>query len=319
MNEFELIKNFCSHQTVHRTDVIIETGDDCAIVEVPVNQQLAITTDTLVAGVHFPLNTSAYDIGYKALAVNLSDLAAMGATPAWITMALTLPEIQENWLTDFAHGFFALATRSNVQLIGGDLTHGPLTITIQAQGFIPKGQAITRSGAKVGDLIYVTHTLGDAGLALAVLQNQIKIPTLYEEDILKRLNRPEPRLEVGEKLRQIANAAIDISDGLTGDLNHILKKSEVGAVIYVDELPLSEALRTCLPEEKAILLALGAGDDYELCFTIPKEREKLLQDAMKDCPCAYSCIGEVIATPGLSLQFKDGRKYHGDIKGYQHF
>jgi thiamine-monophosphate kinase len=319
MNEFELIKNFCSHQTIQRQDVIVETGDDCAIVEVPKNQQLAITTDTLVAGVHFPLNTSAYDIGYKSLAVNLSDLAAMGATPAWVTIALTLPEVQESWLMDFANGFFSLATRSKVQLIGGDLTRGPLTITIQAHGFVPTGQAITRNKAKVGDLIYVTNTLGDAGLALAIINNQIKIDPTDAEEIMARLNRPEPRWQAGEKLRQIASAAIDISDGLVGDLGHILKKSAVGAVVYVDSLPLSKVLRTCLHEEKAILLALAAGDDYELCFTIPKEHEKLLQAAMKDCHCSCSRIGEITATTGLSLQFKDGRTYYGDITGYQHF
>ncbi len=319
MNEFELIKRFCSYQTVRRSDVTIGTGDDCAIVEVPQGYQLAITTDTLIAGVHFPLTTSAYDIGYKALAVNLSDLAAMGASPAWITFALTQSNSDEKWFDELAQGFFALATRYNVQLIGGDLTHGPLSMTLQAQGLTPKGQALTRSNAKPGDLIYVTNTLGDAGLALNFLQKKINVTSSYQDEILTRLNRPEPRVQIGEKLRGIAHAAIDISDGLAADLAHMLEESNVGAKIIVDQILLSKALQETIPLEQALSLALSSGDDYELCFTVPKEKETLLVTALKDAECAYTCIGTITDTHKLDLDYQNGKKYHGHTEGYQHF
>jgi len=319
MHEFELIKKFFTQQSISRHDVILGIGDDCAIINVPRDQQLAITTDTLVNGVHFPTNTSPYDIGYKSLAVNLSDLAAMGASPAWITLALTLPEASEDWLTEFSRGFFELASRYKIQLIGGDITRGPLTITIAAHGLIPKHLAITRSGAKPGDLIYVTNTLGDAGLALLFLNKEVEMDPSDQNVILTRLNRPEPRTEIGELLRGIAHAAIDISDGLAADLGHILKQSHVGATIHVDQLPLSNTMRNVVPHEKALSLALNAGDDYELCFTIPQDQEAALMEALKKCNCSYTCIGTITATHALDLQFKNGKKYHDKPTGYRHF
>lgn len=319
MNEFDVIKNFCAHQTVKRSDVIVGTGDDCAITEVPAGYQLAITTDTLVEGVHFPPTTAAFDLGYKSLAVNLSDLAAMGATPAWITFALTLPHVEKKWLDDLAQGFFELATRYNVQLIGGDLTHGPLSITLQAQGFTPKNQAIKRSGANTGDFIYVTNTLGDAGLALLSLNQKIEIDAHFQNHILTRFNRPEPRIAVGEKLRGIASAMIDISDGLAADLGHILQKSGTGATIYIEKLPLSDALRQSIDPETAIALALNAGDDYELCFTVPAAKNNLLAAALKETGCQYTCIGEITTAPELIFKLNNGNEYHGKKDGYRHF
>jgi thiamine-monophosphate kinase len=315
MDEFELIAKFFTQQHISRADVILDIGDDCALLDIPADHHVAITTDTLVNGVHFPAETNAFDIGYKSLAVNLSDLAAMGATPAWVTLALTLPLLDETWMAEFSRGFFALATRHQVQLIGGDITHGPLSITITAQGLLPKNQAITRSGAKPGDFIYVTHTLGDAGFGLLAMQNKMVLPP----EIFARLNRPEPRVDIGIKLRNIASSAIDISDGLVSDLGHILKKSHVGATIYVDQLPLSITLREMLPSEEAITLALSAGDDYELCFTIHPGDETLLNDTLLQPGHYCTRIGTITAKTELNLEFLDGRKYHGNTQGYQHF
>ena len=314
LNEFDIIKQFFKNQNISRDDVILGIGDDCAIVETPPENQLAITIDTLVDGVHFPHDTPAYDVGYKSLAVNLSDLAAMGATPAWITAALTLPKANESWLKDFTRGLFDLAARYNVQLIGGDLTHGPLTITIQAHGLLPKNKALKRSTAKPGDLIYVTNTPGDAALGLLFLQNKISLRPEFQDSILKKINRPEPQIEIGKKLLNIANACVDISDGLAADLGHILEESNLGATLYVDQLPLSNALRESMPEDNAIALALNGGDDYELCFTAPKDKQSTLTELTN-----ITCIGVITETSGLNLLFQDGRKYNGAIQGYNHF
>jgi thiamine-monophosphate kinase len=319
MDEFELIAHYFTQQKISRADVIVDIGDDCALLDIPTANYVAITTDTLVNGVHFPVETSAFDVGYKSLAVNLSDLAAMGAIPTWVSLALTLPQLDETWLADFSRGFFELATRHSIQLIGGDMTRGPLSITITAQGLVPKNQAIQRQGAKAGDLIYVTNDLGDAGLALSFLKYKTPVAAAHQNALLTRLNRPEPRVDIGIKLRNIASSAIDISDGLAADLGHILKKNHVGANIHVDKLPLSAALQATLSAEDAIHLALNAGDDYELCFTIHPGDETLLHAALSECGSHYTQIGTITHQTGLNLEFTDGRKYHGNIEGYQHF
>lgn len=313
LNEFDIIDRYFK-KSITRADVANDIGDDCAIVNVPSQQQLAISTDTLIAGVHFPQSTTPYDIGYKALAVNLSDLAAAGAAPAWAMLSLTLPENNSAWLTEFARGFFDLASRFNTQLIGGDITHGPLSITVTVHGFVPQGQALTRSGAKPGDQIYVSNTLGDAALALQFLTKKISLAENFQEKILTKLTRPQPQIELGKKLLNIAHAAIDISDGLAADLQHILDRSNVGAEIFVDQLPLSSELRASLPLAQAIELALTGGDDYELCFTVPADKKHLLADIPH-----LTCIGSITDTLGLHLKFQDGKKYHGPIQGYQHF
>jgi thiamine-monophosphate kinase len=246
--------------------------------------------------------------------VNLSDLAAMGARPAWVTLALTMPCADEKWLGEFCRGFFALINRFNLQLIGGDLTHGPLSITVQMLGFLPKGKALTRGGAKPCDLIYVSGTLGDAGLALRFLQNKISLDVKFREAVLQRLNRPEPQIDLGEKILNVASAAIDISDGLAADLRHILDKSSMGAVINVDSLPLSSALRESLSQEEAIALALNAGDDYELCFTVSAAHENLIREMQ----LPVTCIGKITAQTSLQL-LHNGKTYHGKTAGYQHF
>ena len=312
MNEFAAIQHFFALQNISRKDVTLGIGDDAAIITPPEKQQIVITTDTLVEGVHFLTQTSPYDVGFKSLAVNLSDLAAMGATPAWLTLALTISTLDEIWLKDFSQGFFALASQYEAQLIGGDLTRGPLTITIQAHGLIPFGQAIKRSTAKPGDLIYVTNTLGNAALALAVLQKKINLPNEYQESVFSQLNRPTPQIKIGEQLRGIASAAIDISDGLLADLGHILEKSSVGAEIDVDLIPLSHILQKHLNQKEALYFALSGGDDYELCFTVPVLKKNLVPKN-----CTY--IGKITDTNKLDLRFANGEKYHFHHTGYQHF
>lgn len=319
MNEFEIIRHYFAAQIQHRPDVITGIGDDAAIVSVPPGNELAVTTDTLVENVHFLAADPPYDIAYKALAVNLSDLAAMGASPAWVMLALTMPGANTDWIQDFCTGLFTLANRHRVQLIGGDMTHGPLSITIQAMGFVPAGKAVLRSQAKPGDLIYVTGTLGDAGLALARLQQKIQLDTSYQRMVMERLHRPEPRLATGGQLTGLASAAIDISDGLAADLGHILEQSGVGALINVDTIPLSEALQHSLPHEKAVAMALTAGDDYELCFTVPPHKRGELESRLAAVPCRYTRIGIVTEQAGLILRYQNGDEYHGSIEGYQHF
>lgn len=312
MNEFAAIQHFFTQQNVSREDVNLGIGDDAAIITPPANQQIVITTDTLVENVHFLANTSPYDIGFKSLAVNLSDLAAMGATPAWLTLALTIPAIDEAWLNDFCRGFFSLASEHQAQLIGGDLTRGPLTITVQAHGLIPSGQAIKRNTAKPGDYIYVTNTLGNAALALAILQKKIHLSEEHQEFIFSKLNHPTPQIKIGEQLRGIASAAIDISDGLIADLGHILETSKVGAEINIELIPLSPILRNHLSQSEALSFALSGGDDYELCFTVPPAKKNLVPKN-----CTY--IGKITDTNRLDLSFANGKKYDFPHTGYQHF
>lgn len=305
MGEFDLIDFLTSTQTIQRQDVALGIGDDCALLDIPPSVQLALSMDTLVAGIHFKEETDAYDIGYKAAAVNFSDLAAMGAEPAWVTLALTLPEINREWLKDFSEGFFTLLKQFNVQLIGGDTTRGPLSITVQAHGFVPKGKVLKRSGAKKGDLIYVTGSLGDAGLALSLGDDA---PC----ELSQRLLRPTPRIAEGKMLREIAHSAIDISDGLVADLSHILKCSGKGATLYVDSLPLSKALLAHTSYHQAQVLALSAGDDYELCFTIAPENIHALG-------FEANCIGVIEETSELRLLNRDGSSFILESLGYKHF
>lgn len=317
--EFNIINKYFNHQTIARSDVMRGIGDDCAIIAPSPHQQLAITTDTLVLDVHFSNDIAAKDLGYKALAVNLSDLAAMGATPAWAMLALTLPTYDAEWLEAFCNGFFELAEKYHLQLIGGDLTQGPLSITIQAIGTLPSNQALLRSGAKPGDLIYVTGTLGDAGAALSFLKNPKPILKTDSTVLLTKLYRPEPRIEIGKQLLNIAHAAIDISDGLVADLSHILKQSNIGANINIDTLPLSETLKRYFSKKEALHFALTSGDDYELCFTISTDQKESVEKKLSQLNCRYTCIGTTTETKTLTIHDQNGKPYHGSISGYQHF
>lgn len=319
-NEFDCIQHFFKQEKNNRKDVILGIGDDAALLKVSLDQLLVVSTDTLVSGRHFSENTLPTDIGYKALAVNLSDLAAMGAEPAWILLALTLPNADEIWLRKFTDGFFPLMQRFQLQLVGGDMTQGPLTITVQALGFVPPGKALCRIGARAGDRIYVTGTLGDAGLALELInkKNCLGLTSSQIFTVKQRLNRPEPRVEIGLALRDIASSAIDVSDGLVADLGHILSANQVGAILQLEKLPLSYSLQT-LPREKAWQLALSSGDDYELCFTVPALHERALQQHLTTLNTAYTCIGTIKKEPELILLDKNGSTFSFDKTGYQHF
>ena len=320
MNEFALITHFFANQKqTQRQDVVLGIGDDCAILKVPAEQQLLVSMDTLVNGVHFPLATAAYDIGYKSLAVNLSDLAAMGATPAWFSLALTLPCFDESWLHNFSSGLFDLAQQCNIQLIGGDTTRGPLAITIQVHGFAAAGKAITRKGARAGDLIYVTNTLGDAGLALQHIQGRVQLSDAVVEKLLIQLNRPFPRIKEGLLLAPYATAMIDVSDGLVADLRHILKQSKAGALVHIEQLPLSSELKNSLDYAAATQLALTAGDDYELCFTIPADKKEQVEQLMHQEQCAITCIGQITASGLLDLQQDHQSIDNSTMCGYSHF
>lgn len=317
LGEFDLIHRYFERSIEQRQDVIVGIGDDGAVVRVPPGVELVLTSDTLVAGVHFSEDIPPEDLGYKALAVNLSDLAAMGARPAWAMMALTLPQAEEAWLAAFAQGFFELAQRFSVALIGGDLTRGPLSITVQMHGFVPEGRALRRSGAQAGHYIYVTGTLGDAALALT--SRLIELTDTYRPYLLGRLYRPSPRISEGLIVRPIASSAIDISDGLIADLGHILEMSHVGAVLEVDRLPLSTALQKIKDKKYGWELALTGGDDYELCFTLPPEHRAVLESKRSDFACTVSCIGRIEAERGLRCIEHDGTPYIPQGAGYRHF
>ena len=320
MKEFNLIEDFFKAKSIQRKDVIIGIGDDGAVTHVPQGQALVTTTDTLLSGVHFLADTPAHAIAQKAIAVNLSDLAAMGAQPAWISLSLSMPEMDENWLQDFSNGLQQHAEYYSVQLIGGDTVKGPLAITITAQGFVPVSQAITRSQAKAGDSVYVTGTLGDAGLGLHLAQKKIVIENLQHQDyLIKRLNYPTPRLLIGTSLRRVASSCIDISDGLVSDIQHILKSSQCGATLHVDKLPLSYALKDSVSSEQAIDYALGAGDDYELLFTVSEEQKVPLETTFASANVSATCIGQLNGNIG-KLELRQGDKpftYTGI--GYHHF
>ena len=317
MTEFDAIARYFSNLVPNKNNIALGIGDDAALYNISEDMQLAVTIDTLVAGVHFPETTSPENIAYKALAVNLSDLGAMGATPTWMTLALTCPQIDEMWLSKFSQGLTELAEIAKINLIGGDTTQGPLTITIQAAGLVPFGQALHRQGAQPGDCIYVTGTLGDAGLGLASILGHIELPTPFRLYSEARLNRPTPRWLEGQDLRSVATSAIDISDGLVADLGHILSMSHVGATIQLERLPLSEAVQQTLSPTDAWELALTAGDDYELCFTVPPNRKKLLSDVLKTSRCTQ--IGTIESTLGLRCLTADGTRFIPKGKGYQHF
>lgn len=317
-SEFSLIEQYFSQLTAERADVTLGIGDDCALLQCPQGKELAVSIDTLVEGVHFFADVEPQALGYKALAVNLSDLAAMGAEPAWFTLALTLPEYNSIWLQGFSSGLAKAAKASGIQLVGGDTTRGPLTISIQVHGLVDAGQALRRDGANPGDRIYVTGTLGDAGAALKHRLEAWSPGVLSDSDwtsLQQRLEYPTPRSALSQIICRYASAAIDISDGLLADLSHILKRSGVGASLRTNTLPLSASLKK-LPETDATELALSSGDDYELCFTVSPDRVYELEQQ-----CAnITCIGEITAQSGLRLIDASGQERTANIrKGYDHF
>lgn len=294
-------------------------GDDCAITDIPEGQSLVITTDTLISGVHFLEGTSARCVAQKAMAVNLSDLAAMGAEPAWYSLSLSLPNVDEAWLAEFAEGLHAMSHYYSVQLIGGDTVQGPLAITITAQGFIPKGQGLKRSNAKPGDSIYVTGSLGDAGYGLELLKSNRATDSTADQFLLERLNSPTPRVLAGTTLRRIANACIDLSDGLVTDLKRVLAASGCGASLHLEDVPLSDALRSHLSHEEALRYALGSGDDYELLFTISEEHKGNLEVSLAHSNVKATCIGYINGqTNELDLSLNK-KPFNYTLGGFEHF
>lgn len=314
-NEFSLIGRFFSGTGKSRFPVMLSQGDDAAIVDVPVGKQLVMSVDTLISGVHFPEQTSAADIAHKALTVNLSDLAAMGATPAWFLLSITLPKFEETWLGEFSASLKDTSNQYQIELIGGDTCRGPLSITIQITGLVDKNNYVTRSGANVGDLILVTGKLGNAALGLAHLQQRITLPTDLIQPCVEALNRPSPRLELTEFLTSYASAAIDLSDGLVGDLRHILDQSQKGAVIRRDALPVNDWIR----RQQAYDFALTGGDDFELCFTIPAKYKSAIDNwNQQNSQCKLTDIGE-ITDSGYQLVGNHQTEDLNNWQGYQHF
>jgi len=320
--EFSLIERIRLLTEQSRDDVKFGIGDDAAVLAVPAGQELAVAIDTLVEGVHFPGGTAAADIGWKALAVNLSDLAAMGASPAWALLALTLPEPDQTFVEGFAEGFAQLAKPHRLALVGGDTTRGPLSISVAVHGFVAPGKALMRSGAKVGDAVLVTGTLGDAAAGLHALANRFPVDDQRSgaRDVLvARLNRPTPQLAAGSALRDLAHACIDISDGLIADLRHICTASGLGAEIDAALMPLSPALMTIYDDASALQFALGGGDDYELCFTVPMNRLANVQSDLSRLGCGVTRIGRIVEGSGVKVRGADGQWLESGQAGWDHF
>jgi thiamine-monophosphate kinase len=320
--EFDLIELIRRHTTQPRDDVRLGIGDDAAVLAVPAGQELAVAIDTLVEGVHFPRGTAAADIGWKALAVNLSDLAAMGASPAWALLALTLPVADAAFVEGFAEGFAQLAQPHRLALVGGDTTRGPLCISVAVHGFVPPGKALTRAGARAGDAVLVTGTLGDAAAGLHALQHPSRDDdqrSNLREFLIERLNRPVPRLAAGAALRGQASACADISDGLLADLGHICTASRVGAEIEAALLPRSSALLELHDEATALHFALSGGDDYELCFTVPAQRLAEVQADLSRLGCGVTRIGRIVEGEGVRVRAADGTWLTTDRPGWEHF
>jgi thiamine-monophosphate kinase len=319
-SEFSLIARYFDRVRSSRFDVETGIGDDCALLNIPEKQTLAISTDTLVSGIHFLPDIDPADLAYKALAVNVSDLAAMGADPAWLTLALTLPSVDENWLESFSESLFEQLNYYDMQLIGGDTTKGPLSMTLGIHGYVPVGRALKRAGAKPGDWIYVTGTPGDSAAGLAILQERLVVDDATDKQyLLQRHLRPTPRVLHGQALRDLASSAIDLSDGLVSDLGHILKASHCGARIDLDMLPYSAAMTKHVDAEQAMRWALSGGEDYELCFTVPELNRGALDVAIGHLGIPFTCIGQMSADiDGMHFQ-RGGDVVTFDYKGFDHF
>ena len=318
MSEFDLIARYFTRPARPGGSTVLGVGDDCAWLAPTPGMQLAISSDMLVEGRHFFAGADALALGHKCLAVNLSDLAAMGAQPLAFTLALALPEAKEDWLGPFSTGLLALADLHGCELIGGDTTKGPLTVCITVFGETPPGQALRRDAAKIGDDIWISGTLGDARLALAGYRKEIALDEASLQQAAERMHKPTPRVALGLALRGIAHAAIDISDGLSGDLGHILERSGVGATLNADALPAGPALSR-QPRDLQRRFTLSGGDDYELCFTAAADRRDAVLDAAAACGIAATRVGVIQAEPGLRLLDGDGAALTLSVSSFDHF
>ena len=317
-SEFDLIARYFTRPTRSSSAVQLGVGDDCALIATPANESLAISTDMLVEGRHFLAGADPESLGHKSLAVNLSDLAAMGARPLGFSLALALPSADEAWLASFARGLFALADNEQIELIGGDTTRGPLNICITVFGSVPIGHALRRDGAHVNDDVWVSGSLGEARLGLEVLTGHLKLSADDTATALQRLHRPIPRVSLGLALRGVASAAIDISDGLIGDLGHILERSALGATIEADLLPIGSALRS-QDQQTQHEFALNGGDDYELCFCAPIARRDNVIAAAQQAGVAVTRIGQVTEISGLRVLDHAGESLQIHSKSFDHF
>lgn len=331
MAEFDLIERIRSRIPA-RPDAVLGIGDDAAVVEVPADRQLVICADTLNAGVHFPPDTAPADIGWKALAVNLSDLAAMGAQPAWCTLSLSMPTDDPAWLDRFLDGFLDLAGQHRIALIGGDTTRGPLSISVTAHGLVEPGRALRRDGARSGDDVWVSGTLGDAAAALALvadpdepsvaaaLPEGVDAPSAEDSGLRARLDRPEPRVALGLRLVGIASAAIDISDGLWSDLGHVCQASGLGARVELEALPCSAGLAQRFDDAARRSFQTTGGDDYELCFTASKSTRAQLEAIADQTGIALTRVGQMVSgEDGVSGVEADGTQWQPSRTGWVHF
>ncbi len=316
VSEFDLIRRFFTHPA---PGAVLGVGDDAALLKPSPGQELVVSTDMLVAGRHFFLDADPEKLGRKALAVNLSDLAAMGAQPRWALLALALPEPDEEWVGAFARGFMDLAAQFRVDLVGGDTTRGPLAICVTVLGEVPDGEALRRDGAKAGDDLWVSGTVGDAALALSHLRRRVALDPQDAAFCLARLDAPTPRVALGLALRGIAHAAIDVSDGLAQDLGHILERSEVGAIVEFSRLPRSAVMARLPDRQLAAQCMLAGGDDYELLFTAPPGVRRLIEDLGRELGLPLTPIGRVTAERHLLLRGEDGAPITLERLGFDHF
>jgi len=318
MHEFDIIAKYLNLNTTPRKDVLCGVGDDCALLKVPQGQRLAVSMDTLIGDVHFPADADAKAIAHKAIAVNLSDLAACSAEPAWLTLSLSMPQADEKWLAAFSEGLSEMVEHFAVQLVGGDTCRGPLSITVQAHGLVPQKVFAQRSGAKAGDLVCVTGPLGDAALGLLHYKGELAASGADADYLLQRYLRPYPRVAAGIAMRGRASAAIDISDGLLADVQHLSNASGVGVVIRWDQIPLSDAARAVADQQLIKRAVLTGGDDYELCFTVPEDQFEATQKALAMVGEKCIPIGRISGKPGVRVVSDEG-DINLEKMGYRHF
>lgn len=317
MNEFAIINSFFKSQAISTKEVLLGIGDDAACLDIPSGYHLLVSTDTLVSDVHFLASWDAYIIAWKSIMVNVSDIIAMGGEPRWLSLALTIPSYNESWLARFSQGFHEALAQYNICLIGGDTTAGPLSVTITIQGIVPKGRAIQRNGASPGDRIWLSGEIGGAAQAVAFLNSS----TPKEEDLsvlMQKLQFPVPRRDLISVLQRYATAAIDISDGLGADLNHICQASNLGANLFLDAIPIHPLVKKYQLKE-ALSFALAGGDDYELCFTTSANQDGEILNVLKAEPLACFPIGFMEAKPGLRGTSSDGSVRELIPQGYSHF
>lgn len=320
LTEFEIIRRFFAHRARR---AVLGVGDDAAIVRACPGYELVITTDMLLCGTHFSADADPARLGHKALAVNLSDIAAMGAAARWATLAIALPRPDARWLSAFTRGFLRLARRWRVDLVGGDTTRGPLAISVQVVGEVPAGQALRRDGARAGDEVWVSGTLGDAAVALAARAGRVRLGRALAARLARRLDAPAPRLALGQRLRGIASSAIDVSDGLLADLGHICERSGVGAIVELARVPRSAALRAMADSAAVRSALLAGGDDYELCFTAPPARRGAVARIGRRLGLRLTRIGRIVprarGAPPVTVVGPGGRPLAVSKRGYEHF